>query len=366
MDFAVQKTIELLLIIALGVFLQRKLPQKESLGGVKTLILSVALPATIFLALLKIKLDSSLITLPVMAFGFNIAMLLAVRYLLPLFMDVGGEDHKKTLQMLLPSLAPGLSAFPFIVTYLGDDHLALAALADVGNKVFGLILLYLLAMYWYRKSAKLEKTSNKNKIKSLLLALVNEPINIVIVVALAMLSFGLDINAFPGFLQGTITRLSVLMVPLVLLFIGMAVRIKFSELRYIFGLLTWRAGATFVLAGLVLLAFPGMGEEASLLLIVFPLSSCSFWPFAHMSAVRALEEKDGQQHPIFNLDFAVSILACSLPYSTILIIGVFHFGDEVAHPWVLLPMGVFMVVSTLLPKALRVFQKKRAPKEVTA
>ena len=51
--------------------------------------------------------------------------------------------------MLLPSLAPGLSCFPFIIVYLGDEYLALAALADVGNKIFVLILLYMLAMHWY-------------------------------------------------------------------------------------------------------------------------------------------------------------------------------------------------------------------------
>ena len=63
MNFALQKTLELLLIILLGVLLQKKVAKKD-LNGVKTLILSVALPATIFVALLKIKLDSSLLIFP--------------------------------------------------------------------------------------------------------------------------------------------------------------------------------------------------------------------------------------------------------------------------------------------------------------
>ena len=53
MNEALQKTLELFLIILLGFLLQKKLPNKESLKGVKVLILSVALPATIFIALLK-------------------------------------------------------------------------------------------------------------------------------------------------------------------------------------------------------------------------------------------------------------------------------------------------------------------------
>ena len=147
MDFALQKTLELLLIIGLGLLLQKKIAKKD-LKGVKTLILSVALPAVIFVALLKIKLESSLLIFPALALSFNLIMLVASKYFLGASLPKEDDSKKRTVMMLLPSLAPGLSCFPFIVVYLGDDSLALAALADVGNKIFGLILLYMLAMHW--------------------------------------------------------------------------------------------------------------------------------------------------------------------------------------------------------------------------
>ena len=147
MNFALQNTLELVLIIGLGLLLQKKVA-KQDLKGVKTIILSVALPAVIFVALLKIKLESSLLIFPILALLFNLIMLACSKYFLSTTLSKNEDSKKRTIMMLLPSLAPGLSCFPFIVVYLGDDSLALAALADVGNKIFGLILLYMLAMHW--------------------------------------------------------------------------------------------------------------------------------------------------------------------------------------------------------------------------
>lgn len=349
MDFALQKTLELLLIIGLGLLLQKKIAKKD-LKGVKTLILSVALPAVIFVALLKIKLESSLLIFPALALSFNLIMLVASKYFLGATLPNEDDSKKRTVMMLMPSLAPGLSCFPFIVVYLGDDSLALAALADVGNKIFGLILLYMLAMHWYQlRAVKDLQASTKSKLRSLALSLLNEPINLVIVTGLILLGIGLNLESLPSFLQNTILSIKVLMTPLVLLFIGMAVRIKSGEFGLILSLLMRRAGINFLLSSILVFLFPAMVPALILLLVVFPQSACSFWPFAHMSAVNSLEEKDEQEKPTFDINFAVNILACSLPFSTILIIGVLSFGDFFIDPIKILGTGVAMLVISFLP-----------------
>ena len=349
MNFALQKTLELLLIIGLGLLLQKKIA-KENLKGVKILILSVALPAVIFVALLKIKLESSLLVFPLLALSFNLIMLTASKYFLSATLPKKDTAKKRTIMMLIPSLAPGLSCFPFIVVYLGDDSLAQAALADVGNKIFGLILLYMLAMHWYhRRSIKDERTSSSSKLKSLALSLLNEPINMVIIVGLLLLSFGLDLSSLPEFIQNTILSLKVLMTPLVLLFIGMAVRIKAGEFGFILSLLIRRAGITFCLSAIFVFFFSALTPALILLLVVFPQSACSFWPFAHMSAVNALETKDKQNKPTFNIDFAVNVLACSLPFSTILIIGIFSFSEIFVNPYTLLISGFILIIGSFIP-----------------
>lgn len=362
MNFALQNTLELLLIIGLGLLLQNKIAKKD-LKGVKTVILSVALPAVIFVALLKIKLESSLLVFPLLALSFNLVMLLASKYVLSVSFAKKEDSKRRTVMMLLPSLAPGLSCFPFIVVYLGDDSLALAALADVGNKIFGLILLYMLAMHWYHlRAVKDLKASATSKLRSLALALVKEPINMVIIVGLILLAFGLNMESLPIFLQNTIQKIKILMTPLVLLFIGMAVRIKSGEFGLILSLLTRRAGITFCLSAIFVFLFPALTPALILLLVVFPQSACSFWPFAHMSAVNTLEESDEQENPTFDINFAVNILACSLPFSTILIISVFSFSEFFVNPTILLATGATMIGVSFVPHFIDTLKKEKDEK----
>lgn len=364
MNFALQKTLELLLIIGLGVFLQKKVATHD-LKGIKVLILSVALPATIFIALLKIELYGILLVFPLAALTFNLLMFLVTKYFLVASLYSKEENKKRTLMMLLPSTAPGLSCFPFIVAYLGDDTLALAALSDIGNKIFVLILLYILAMHWYRKNRVIEKQENsKSKLKGLFISLINEPINIVIVLGLAMLSFGFDLSSLPTFFQNTVLSIKDLMTPLVLLFIGMAVRINSGELKLIMTMLLKRTGLAFIISGVFAFALPSLTPAMILLLVVFPQSACSFWPYAHMTAIQSMEEKDKQTNPTFDISFGLNILACSLPFSTILIIGIFSFSEFFVNPLALVGLGVLVLTVSFAPDLIKTnsFMQDREPK----
>ncbi|SMG18805.1 AEC family transporter [Arenibacter troitsensis] len=364
MNYALQKTLELLLIIGLGLLLQKKVA-KEDLKGIKTLILSVALPATIFVALLKIELKGSLLIFPLMALVFNFIMAIVTKYLLASSLSNNEGAKKRTLTMLLPSLAPGLSCFPFIIVYLGDEYLALAALADVGNKIFVLILLYMLGMHWYHaRAVKDLVATTSSKLKGLFLSMLNEPINLVIIIAMVLLGFGLTLSSFPEFLENTIVKMSLIMTPLVLLFIGMAVRIKFREFGFIFSLLMRRAGITFLLSAIFVFLFPALAAPMILFIVVFPQSACSFWPFAHMSAVSTLEEKDEQKKPTFDINFAVNILACSMPFSTILIISIFSFSEFFVNPLVLMITGIVIMAVTYIPNLITKLKRSNKSEEV--
>ena len=282
MSIALQKTLSLLLLIVIGIFLQKKLQNEDQKKGLKSIILNIALPAMIFVALLKIEINPDLLILPVLALVFNIVMIFLTKYSLPYFGVKADTPAMRTLMLLLPSLAPGLTCFPFIVEYLGDDALAWAALSDIGNKLFVLVLAYLLAMSWYYKNQNLKSKSNGQKVKELLIAMVSEPINLVILVAIVLLSFGFNMESMPGFLSESILMMKDMMTPLVLIFIGIAVIFKWDQLRMITSILTFRAGFTFLLSGLFIWLVPMPSEAAILLAVVFPQSAVSFWPFAHI------------------------------------------------------------------------------------
>ena len=165
-------------MIGLGLLLQRKIGAAEQLKGLKVIILSVALPATIFVALLGAELNATLWILPVFALGINALTLMVTKFARALYPELSTSQHR-TMMLLIPSLAPGLSCFPFVLEYLGDAEVALAAVADVGNKVFVLILLYLLAMHWYHQSH--DRKPGESRLKQLLIRTVSRhPVNILI------------------------------------------------------------------------------------------------------------------------------------------------------------------------------------------
>lgn len=369
MNPAIHKTLALLLLIVVGLLLKTKIRGKENLGGIKTLILSLALPATIFVALLKINIEPSLLFLPILALAFNLIMIAATRFVfVPVFGLEAKSSSTRTLMMLMPSLAPGLSCFPFIIEYLGDESLARAALADVGNKVFGLILLYMLAMRWFYRLNQDEEGERRGmgtKIKSLVLSLIKEPINVVIVVAILLLALGINLQSLPVFLQDSILRMSALTTALVLLFIGLAVKLNWGELRLIFNLLLWRAGIALCLSAVLLSLVPAAPPAILLVAVVFPLSSCSFWPFAHMSAVEGMEDKRAKEHlPVrktFDIDLALNVLACSLPFSTVLIMTICAVGDYFVDPTHLFRLGgAFLLLAGVPQYVLRRIKDNRA------
>lgn len=346
MNPAITKTLSLFALILIGWFLQRKLRSREELGGIKMLILSVALPATIFLALLKVDIDRQLLILPVLALAFN-GILLGLTWLF--FPALTGQDRKspamRTLLMLIPSLAPGLSCFPFIAEYLGEDPLARAALADVGNKVFVLILLYILAMRWYYANQNQDRQPSGKRLRTLLRSLASEPVNLVILTALGMLALGWRLDALPQFAQDVVNRLGLLMTPMVLLFIGLAVRIKAQQFMDVFSWLLVRAGLGFLLSATLIWTAQLEGTMA-LLALLFPQSAASFWPFAHMSAVQGLEQKSRTTATFtFDTHLALNILALSLPFSTLIMLGLctVSLPATPVQPALLLGIGALVI-----------------------
>jgi len=354
MNVAVQKTLSLIVIIFIGLLLKGKLGKKEHQQSIKILILNVALPVVIFVALMKLHIKADLLILPVLVLLFNVIFLVILKYILPLYGIQRNSADTRTYMLLIPSLAPGLSCFPFITEYLGEEALARAALADIGNKIAVLFFSYMLAMHWFYKLNRNVKHSSNEKLKSLMLGMLNEPINIVMVGALILLGCGIYLEDFPGALQDALGLLSNLMTPLILLFIGIAIVFKWKQFRSIFQLLMLRSGVTFCLSALLLYFMPGAGYAAVMLAVVFPQSACSFWPFAHMSVVELMSKKEGDPNapPVFNNMLATNVLALSLPISTLIILGVFSAGSFFTDAFNLLYVGVGLILLSAIPSLI--------------
>ncbi len=348
---AVQKTLILLLLIGIGFALRGKIKNKTEINGVKEIILSIALPSTVFIALMGVKISLSLLIYPILILAFNFFIFLSAPYFLPIFGIDKNSTSGRTLTMLLPSLAPGLSSFPFINEFLGDESLALAAMGDVGNKFFALNFLYFVALKMYLKNNKAEEVQENGKVKNLLLSLVKEPINIIMLLAIVFLSVGLNMTSLPTVVSELFNRASSLMTPLVLIYIGLAVQFKEGKIKLVSSILLFRAGITLLFSVLIINIFNILNPNLILLAVVVPLSSCSFWPFAHISAINLKEEdKDlPKERKTFDLNLAVLILAFSLPLSTILVMGILASGQFFANTSTLLIFGLLLTGLGLAP-----------------
>ncbi|UWX54825.1 permease [Maribacter litopenaei] len=359
MDYTLQKTFTFLLFIGIGLLLKFKFGSKEELTGIKKIILNLALPATIFIALLGIQIDAALLSLPFLALGLNILLFLLFPYIMPVTGIKKNTPEYRTARLLVPSLAPGLSCFPFVLEFLGEEYLAKAAMADLGNKVFVLIILYLVAMNWYYSKRAIKDQSRASKLKSLTMAMISEPVNIFIVIALILVFFGFKMESLPFIISDTLTRLSVIMTPLVLLFIGLAVKIKKQQIYKIFSLLFLRAGFVSVLSGVFILVADISVQQDILLLLSFGLSACSFRPFSHIAVVGSQEIDIKKKQKTFNATFGVNILALSFPLSTVLILGILSSGNLFSNGYSVLVLGLIFTFVGTIPYLLKQIFKTR-------
>jgi predicted permease len=354
MSDALQKTITLLLLIALGLLLRGKFRNKDQTNGIKEIILSVALPATIFISLMKVEIASSMLLIPLVTLVFNFLMFFSAPLAFNLFGIEKQSPTGRTLMMLIPSLAPGLSCFPFIAEFLGEKSLAVAALADVGNKFFVLISLYILAMNMFIKNSSDRETKTAGKLKSLFLNMLQEPINLLILLAVILLSLGINYKTLPSVITDLFDKTSAMMTPLVLLFIGLAVQLKEGKKRMVICILFFRAGITMLISAGVIYVLNISDVSMILLAIVIPLSAASFWPLAHISVFNQREDEKAlpKEKRTFDLELAVLLLAFSLPFSTILILGILSSGAFFAHISTLVTTGLIFICLAALPHAL--------------
>jgi hypothetical protein len=344
-----EKTISFLILIGIGVLFKNKIQNKEQVDTIKTLILTVALPAVIFSALLKIDLTFSSIYPPLLVLGFNFLIFLSVRHLLPIFTGKNTpQSDLRTLTLMLPSLAPYLSCFPFISEFSDESSLGLAAIADTGNKIFILIFLYFLAMYW---TCGKKIFSNKEKSSKRLVEILLQPINLTIIIALTASLFGIKLETIPVYLQDSLAQLRNLLTPTILIFIGLAVKVKGKDLKLILGLLLWRSAITFMLSA-ILISLLHFDVSTTLLVVAFPQSSCSFIPYAQMTIFTDLQDKSKK---VFNPSLALSLLAISLPFSSFIIISIYSSGDIFTSPVNLLRISAIALVLSgiLLRKKVR-------------
>lgn len=332
----IQKAIPLMVLIAIGYALQRKFKQPAAIGAIKTFIINAVLPAALFLSITTIDTQYNVFFLPAFALSINL-YLLAVSIILARLIIPRLEKHKaRTLILMFPSLAPALTAYPFIEEFLGKQGLAWAALADVGNKMFVLLGLYTLALHWQQQMAGGAKM-NRTQFKTIGLNLITEPANVAVILGLLWVGLKLNTTDLPPPLLDILQRLSACTTPLILFFIGVSFQLKVSQLKEILLILLARSASGFWFsAGAICLWHPSFPEEA-MLAVILPQGGCSLWPLLYASQMNALEilkpgKKNLRRTPTFDTEFGLGLLTASIPVSICVSLTIFSSGSFFINP----------------------------------
>lgn len=323
-DAVAQKAIALMLLIVTGFLLQKKFKDPISTGAIRYFILNVALPATIFLSVIDIDTQLDLIRLPTFALGVNICLMLVGFLLTSTLLKQTEKSKNRALILLFPSLAPGLTVYPFIEQFLGRSALAWAALADMGNKLFVLIGLYTLAIYWFQQ-ATVTNSSNQGRGQwvNIVNFLLTEPVNLAIIigVVLAVLELGQDLPlAFTDMVQ----KFAACATPLILFYVGISLNLKSLQFGTILLVLLAKAGTGFLLSAAALILLQPKSMEEVTLFVALPQASFSLWPLLHATKINSQSEKTAA---FFDTEFATAMLALSFPFSIFVLLLIFSSGD---------------------------------------
>jgi malate permease and related proteins len=328
-DLVIPKAISLVLLIATGYALKQKFSTPQATGAIRAFVLNVALPATIFLSTLDINTQLNLVLLPSFALGVNLGLMLAGVGLTRLLLRSTRSPKARALMLLFPSLAPGLTVYPFVEQFLGRPGLAWVALADMGNKLFVLVGLYALAVYWFQQSAGHLKKSSTPQWQTILRFLLTEPVNGAIVLGLLLASWQVRAADLPLALIDALQKFSLCSTPLILFYVGVSLNLRKIQFGTLLLVLLARAGVGFLLSAIALAILRPTSIEAITLFISLPQASCSLWPLLHATKINQQADVDGN---FFDVDFATALLALSFPFSITVLLLVFVSGSFFYSP----------------------------------
>ncbi|MFJ5621274.1 AEC family transporter [Peribacillus loiseleuriae] len=266
-----QQFLYIIVIICIGYLLKRINLLKEKDGEtISRIIFNITLPALVIVSLNSVKIEPSLILLPVIAFliGF-ISLFLA-------FFVFKKEERvlKGTLMMMATGYNVGLFAFPLVEAIWGPIGLIYFGMFDIGNSLIVFGLSYIAGSYYSEKGLVLKPLGIVKKL--------SKSVPLMTYIIAGILSFS-NIH-FPGGIIDIATIISKANLPLSLLLLGLYLNFNFEKqylrptIKYV--LFRYGFGLIVGLAFYFLLPFNQMFRYTILIGLLLPVG-LSVLPFAH-------------------------------------------------------------------------------------
>lgn len=266
-----QEFLYIIAIIALGYLLKRMNILKEKDGEtISRMIFNITLPALVIVSLNSVKIEPSLIMLPVIVLLYGI-----LSFILAFFVFRKEErELKGTLIMLASGYNVGLFVFPIVEAIWGAEGLLYFGMFDVGNSIIVFGLVYLVGSYFSKEGLALKPV--------LILKKFSKSIPFMSYVIMSILNFS-HIH-LPAEVIDVATIISKANMPLSLLLLGLYLNFSFDRqyIRPITKFLVFRYGLG-LLVGVVLyvfLPFDDMFKYTVLMGLILPIGLAVI-PYAH-------------------------------------------------------------------------------------
>ena len=266
-----QEFIYIIAIIIIGYLLKRVNILKEKDGEtISRIIFNITLPALVIVTLNSVKIEPSLMLLPIMIVLYGILSFVLAYFVF----KKEDKELKGTLMMLASGYNVGLFVFPIVEAIWGAEGLLYFGMFDVGNSVIVFGLVYLVGSYFSEEGLTLKPISILKKF--------SKSIPFMSYVIMSILNFS-HIHLPAGIID-VATTISKANMPLSLLLLGLYLNFKFEKqyIRPITKFILFRYGLGLVV-GFVLYFFLPVNEmfKYTLLMgLILPIGLAVI-PYAH-------------------------------------------------------------------------------------
>ena len=140
-----QELFYIIIIIALGYLLKRLNILRETDGvTISRIIFNITLPALVIVSLNSVKIEASLIMLPIIVALFGMLSFILAYFVF----RKEDKELKGTLMMLASGYNVGLFIFPIVEAVWGAEGLLYFGMFDVGNSILVFGLVYIVGSYF--------------------------------------------------------------------------------------------------------------------------------------------------------------------------------------------------------------------------
>jgi len=295
----------LILLLIIGRVLQLKKNSVEHAVGFQTVIMSCFLPALSYVSLCNMGVEhlshALVYALTTVCYCFFLMGGVAVLQLLTGFCETDSE--LRTLIMVFPGMAVGLSCMPYVQAAVsdlppGNMGPAQVSLADVGSDFFGLFLLYIIGALLVNnvrnnnrkalgdcfdipKRGRSMGGSALSLVQRMVFGYITEPANLAVLFALILLSLGPYRTDQQLVVGPAMTLLAACCSPAILLLIGVKLKTPSGPEFSLLAICVYRSGLALIFVATLHFAWDLKPNEVLFWVFVCN-STMSFWPFAHM------------------------------------------------------------------------------------